>query len=277
MPPLPDVVSSLAYSLTDRTLRFDFDGPAPLTLQPPPIVHHVAQRSAAWQDLRVGRVTGTGAYFLLPRKRLGLFQSTARRDYLWQLVRESLTGRPHGSRFESGAMRRGRLLEAPALEAYAARAGYTVQSTGFVAHPTLPAGASLDGHVGEFDGVVEVKAPNTLAHLAYGLGHKCIPRDYRAQITHALWLTNASWCDFVSFDDRLPASQRLHVLRVVRDERHIAWYDGLIRAFCAELAPVTAIAAYYQTADLVLAREVHAAGARILEGRGGLSPMRRAA
>jgi YqaJ-like viral recombinase domain len=278
MPPLlNDVSTSLAYCSTDRSLLpFDL-APVSLTLQPPPIVHHVAQRSAAWGDLRVGKVTGTGAYYLLPRKRLTLLPSTARRDYLWQLVREALTGRSHASRFESHAMRCGRVVEPKALRAYAARTGYTLHTTGFVQHPTLPAGASLDAHVGDadnFEGIVEVKASVMGAHLAYGLTGR-IPRDHRAQITHALWLTNAAWCDFVSFDDRLPVGQ-LHILRVVRDERHIAWYDGLVRAFCAELTLASSVAGFFKTADLGLAREVHAVCTRQLESRGGLSPRRAA-
>jgi hypothetical protein len=105
-----------------------------------------------------------------------------------------------------------------------------------------------------------------------------VPRVYRAQVSHHLWLTGAAWCDFVTWDDRVwPARQRLHIVRVVRDERHIAWYDRCARTFLAEVAAAVQTAAFFRTADLALAREVLAYGTRALQARGGVSQPRRAA
>jgi hypothetical protein len=72
----------------------------------PPVLHDVPQRSEAWFTLRCGRLTASRAYDMLPRLRTT--DPTARRDYLWQLVQEQLTGRPHERKaFVTAAMRRG--------------------------------------------------------------------------------------------------------------------------------------------------------------------------
>ena len=241
----------------------------------PPVLHDVPQRSEAWFQLRCGRLTASRAYDMLPRLRTT--DTTARRDYLWQLVQEHLTQRVQERVVQTAPMRRGRTHEGAALEAYARYTGYTVRRTGFVAHPTLLAGASLDGHIGTFDGLVEVKVPNTARHLWYRVSGR-VPRQYRAQITHQLWLTGAQWCDFVSWDDRAwPASQQLSVVRVARNEAHIAWYDRQARAFCGELAAAVDTVRFFTTADLALAREVLTHCTRALASRGGITLRRRAA
>jgi hypothetical protein len=240
------------------------------------VFHDVPQQSEALCTLRCGRLTASRAYDMLPRLRTR--DTTARRDYLWQLVQEQVTGRPHEPRLVvTPAMRRGSEQEAAAREAYAARTGAVVHTSGFLAHPTLMAGASLDGHIGNLEGLVEIKAPATARHLWYGLSQR-VPRAYRAQITHQLWLTGAAWCDFVSWDDRVwPARQRLHIVRVARDERHIAWYDRCARTFLAEVAGAVQTTAFFKTADLALAREVLAHCTRTLQARGGVTTPRRAA
>ena len=97
------------------------------------------------------------------------------------------------------------------------------------------------------------------------------PDHYRAQITHALWLTGAQWCDFVSYDDRAWGAPKLHILRVVRDEAHLAWYDGLVRAFDAELRATVDVVRFFREGDLRTARGVYAHCTRALQLRGGLS------
>jgi len=72
-------------------------------------------------------------------------------------------------------------------------------SSGFLEHDTLMAGCSLDGHVGDFEGLVEIKCPQAATHLDY-LKTGTIPGDYYKQITHALWITGAQWCDWLSFN-----------------------------------------------------------------------------
>jgi putative phage-type endonuclease len=264
MPPLVD--SSASSSLLYPSLPFT----APVTFEAP-LVHDIAQRSAPWFALRVGNLTSSRSYAAHPRRD---GDDRARRGLVWLLVQERLTGRPHESAFQSAPMRRGRELEATAREAYSQATGWRVRTTGFLAHPTLAAGTSLDGDVDDLRGVLEIKCPNTATHLWYRATGR-IPADYRAQITHHLWITGAQWCDFVSYDNRVPAPLRLVRLRVLRDEQHLAWYDGVVRDVLAEVEAAVRVVGFFKAADLALAREVLAASTRALEFRGGIT--RRAA
>jgi hypothetical protein len=63
-----------------------------------------------------------------------------------------------------------------------------------------------------------------------------VPPDYLGQCQHAIWLTGAQWLDFVSFDDRLPESLQLFVVRLPRDEAAMAAHELLVRQFLEEVA-----------------------------------------
>jgi YqaJ-like recombinase protein len=239
---------------------------------PPIVLHLCQQRTEAWRQLRCGRLTASRAYDILPRLRAS--DEPARHDYLRQLVTEQLTGRPQEQVFVSSAMHRGLVKQDPALAAYAAHTGQRVCVSGFLAHPTLMAGCSLDAHVGgsEYHGVVEVKAPNTVTHLKYATTRR-VPRGYRAQIVHQLWMTGAPWADFVSFDDRVPRRWQLVVIRIERDAREVAEYDRCARAFLAEVErQVRTLEAlpplqFFETAPLAIARDVLAQCGQLVKAR----------
>jgi hypothetical protein len=198
----------------------------------------VVQRSAAWRLARAGRLTASRAHDALTRGRRGL-ESIARATYRQQLVVERLTGLPAPDGYVSPAMVRGRELEPAARRAYAQRTGQVVHTSGFIVHDELEAGASLDGHVGAYDGVIEIKAPNSTTHYRY-LAAGEIPPEYRDQIRHHLWITGAAWCHFVSFDDRVSGPLKLLVMRVTREELDIPGYDLFARRFLDEVRWQTA-------------------------------------
>jgi YqaJ-like recombinase protein len=239
---------------------------------PSSVLHLCQQRSEAWRQLRCGRLTASRAYDIWPRLRAS--DEPSRADYLRQLVTERLTGIPQAETFVSRAMERGRAKEAAARDAYAAHTGQVVQVSGFLTHGSLMAGCSLDGHVGDprWDGVIEIKAPNTITHLKYATTRR-VPRNYRAQITHHLWMTGVPWCDFVSFDDRVPGRWRLVVIRLTRDECPIAEYDLVARTFLAEVdTQVRALEAlpplkFFETAPLAIARDVLAQCGQLVKAR----------
>jgi predicted phage-related endonuclease len=131
-------------------------------------------------------------------------------------------------------MRRGVELEADAIRAYEASTGLMVRHTGFLAHDTLPIGCSLDGHVGEFVGLIEVKCPKRATHLEY-LRTREVPEEYQRQITHNLFVSGAQWADFVSYDDRFPAPLRLLRLRVRREDVDLEAYELILRVFLADI------------------------------------------
>jgi hypothetical protein len=47
--------------------------------------------------------------------------------------------------------------------------------------------------------------------------------------------TGRAWCDFVSYDPRLPPDLRLYVRRVMRDDARIAELEGEVISFLAEV------------------------------------------
>lgn len=229
------------------------------------------QRSNAWRLARCGRLTASRAHDILARGRRDE-ESRTRAGYRRQLVVEQLTGIPYQDAYVSGPMRRGRVQEPAARAAYAEHTGQVVDTSGFLIHEELMAGCSLDGHVGAFEGVVEIKAPNTLTHLRY-LATRSVPARYRAQMTHHLWITGARWCDFVSYDDRMPRAARLVIIRFWREELDVDGYDRAARRFLeevrAQVVPLEVLppVAFFQAAPIDVARHVLAACVHAVDGR----------
>jgi putative phage-type endonuclease len=190
------------------------------------------QRSPEWFQARAGRLTGSRAADMLATIKTG--EAAARRDLRMQLVCERLTGQPQEDGFVNAAMQRGIDLEPLAFAAYEAQTGAVAARSGFLSHTSLMAGCSLDGHVGNFDGIVELKCPKSSTHLRY-LREGGIPKDYMPQITHNLWISGAQWCDFLSFDDRFSVDLQVFYVRVERDEQAIAEYEAKALAFLAEV------------------------------------------
>lgn len=191
-----------------------------------------AQRSPEWFRARAGRLTGSAAADMLASVKTG--EAAARRDLRVRLLAERLTGQPQEDTFVNAAMQWGTDHEADAFAAYEAASGHLVRRTGFLAHTTLLAGCSLDGDVENFAGIVELKCPKTATHLGY-LDGGAIPARHLPQLTHNLWISGATWCDFVSYDPRLPADLQLFISRLTRDEAAIRAYETKARAFLAEV------------------------------------------
>ena len=109
-----------------------------------------------------------------------------------------------------------------------------VRPAGFLDHPTVKmSGASPDGLVGE-DGLVEIKCPITATHLDTLLGGS-IPGKYLTQMQWQLAVTGRRWCDFVSYDPRLPADLRLFTQRVRRNAILIGALEREVERFLAEV------------------------------------------
>lgn len=193
----------------------------------------IEQRTPEWALARVGRLTASRAADMLTTIKSGGY-STSRANLKAQLVLERLTGKPQEKGYRSAEMQAGIEREPDALLWYEAQTGQIVQRTGFIVHDELMAGASLDGHIGEFVGIVEAKSPLAATHLEY-LRTGQVPSDYQKQITHQLWITGAAWCDWFSYHPDFPESLRCRVVRVARDEAEIAKYETQARAFLAEV------------------------------------------
>lgn len=170
----------------------------------------------------------------------------SRANYMAELLTERLTGQPVDG-YTSKEMVWGTETEPQARAAYEFHSGNVVTLAEFVAHASLAAGASPDGYVND-GGLVEVKCPNTSTHIETLLGG-AIPKKYADQMQWQMACTGRAWCDFVSFDPRLPPHLQLFVRRLERDESRIEHITGEVRQFLAELdAKLTALAERYAEA-----------------------------
>jgi len=188
------------------------------------------QGTEEWFAARLGRVTASRVQDIVARTKSGY--SASRDNYMAQLVCERLTGKAAES-FTNAAMAHGTETEPLARAAYEMANGVLVDEVGFIQHPTLMAGASPDGMVGT-DGLIEIKCPQTNTHIETLLKGK-IPSKYKAQMTWQMLCTGRKWCDFVSYDPRMPEYMRLFIKRVVRDDAAIRELESEISKFLSEL------------------------------------------
>lgn len=190
------------------------------------------QRSPEWYAARAGRLTGSRAGDMLAKIQRG--EAAARRDLRLQLVCERMTGRPQEDGFVNKEMQRGIDLEAMARAEYEAATGVIVRTTGFLMADDLPVGCSLDGDIENFRGIVELKCPKSSTHLCY-LRDGIVPKEYRPQLRHNLWVSGAEWADFVSYDDRFPVELQLFKARLYRKDADIDGYEQEAFAFLKEV------------------------------------------
>lgn len=190
------------------------------------------QRTAEWFAARLGKVTASRVADIIAKTKAGEY--TAGRDNLMaQLAIERLTGQAQES-YSNSYMQWGTDQEPFARAAYEIATGQMVDECGFVPHPMIDnAGASPDGLVGD-DGLVEIKCPSTATMIETLLTQK-VPSKYITQMQMQMACTGRQWCDFVSFDPRLPAKAQLWVKRVPRDPEFILKMEVEIVKFLAEL------------------------------------------
>jgi putative phage-type endonuclease len=192
----------------------------------------IIQGSAEWFAIRAGRVTASRVADVIAKTKTGWGASRA--NYMAELIAERLTGEP-AERFTNAAMQWGTDHEPDARAAYEFFRDASVIEVGFVEHPAIAmTGASPDGLVGD-DGLVEIKCPNTATHLDTLLS-QTVPAKYVTQMLWQMACTGRQWCDFVSYDPRLPESMSLFVKRIDRDDKRIAELETDVSAFLVETA-----------------------------------------
>lgn len=196
-------------------------------------VHDVDQRSDEWRQLRAGRLTASVAGDMMATRK-DKQEAAPRRDLRTQLVCERLTGLPQEDAFLSKDMQRGIEVEPEAFAAYELETCTVVQKIGFITHNELPAGYSPDGIVGDFEGCVELKCPRASNHLRYLKG-KALPSEWVYQVAHALWITQAPWCDFATYNATFPEPLRLFRVRVYAKDLDLNAYELTLRCFLSEV------------------------------------------
>ena len=193
------------------------------------------QRSPEWHKARAGRLTGSMAHTILMKGKRAGEESKTRRDYILQLVSERIDGSGQERMFWTADMQRGVDIEPIAFGMYEALTGNMVQKSGFLQHKTLLAGCSLDGHIGDFSGIIELKCPKMATHLTYLDNAQALVNDYFVQVQHNLWITGAAFCDLVSFDNRLPGNKQMVRVRIERYDAGLPQYETAALAFLLEV------------------------------------------
>ena len=190
------------------------------------IIHRMEQGTDEWHKVKCGKISASSMSDVMAKG-----AGKTRKKYMMKVLSERLSGIPQQG-FSSPAMEWGIETEQYALAAYMAATGNDVDRVGFIEIDDL-LGCSTDGLIGD-DGILEVKCPNTATHLEYML-HGKAPSTYVAQMQSELWMTGRKWCEFVSYDPRLPEDISLFIVRVERDEEKISTIEKEVEAFIAEM------------------------------------------
>lgn len=200
------------------------------------MIHYFEQGSDEWRDYKRGKISASRVADLVPGYKGAYLAS--RKNYMAELIAEILTGN-NTEHFTSGAMEHGTETEPLARAAYEAITGSMVEQVGFVDHEQIADfGASPDGLV-NLDGSIEIKCPNTATHLDT-LINGSIKREYIYQMQTVMLCGKRAWCDFISYDPRLPDNLSIWIKRINRDDVMIAEIEAEVKKFQGELADTLA-------------------------------------
>ena len=186
------------------------------------------QRTTEWHLQRLGKPTASRFADIKPGRSKTEKWSQTTLTYMRELLSERLTGQwseQYGPAIEWGLEH-----EDEARELYESRYGWVVERIGFVERNGI--GGSPDGLVGS-DGCIEIKCPfNSGHHIDYIL-NGC--DDHMPQIQGNMYLNDRQWCDFISYDPRMPEELRLFVKRIPRDDAYIADMIARVKEFEADI------------------------------------------
>jgi len=175
------------------------------------------QDNAQWMADRMGKLTASRMHSAMKWLKNNK-ESNERFEYKMDVVTERLTNVPTEF-YVSNDMVWGKDKEEDAKEAYIEITGKNVINVGFINHPTIDyCGASPDGFVE--DGLVEIKCPKSKTHLNYIIDDK-VPEKYKAQMILQMMCTERKWCDFVSYDPRLPENMQIFIKRYEPTEQEL--------------------------------------------------------
>lgn len=195
------------------------------------MIEKVEQGTPEWFAARLGNVTASRVADVIAKTKSGY--SASRENYMAQLICERMTNTVAES-YTNAAMQWGTETEPLARAAYESIADVLVDEVGYVQHPRIErAGASPDGLVGLF-GLLEIKCPNTATHIDTLITEQ-VPTKYITQMQWQMVCTGRAWCDFVSFDPRLPNGLQMFVKRVEFDTEYAATLEIEVVKFLAEL------------------------------------------
>lgn len=198
-----------------------------------PIVEGIEQQTPEWLQMRTGMVTASRVADVIAKRQKGIGELKCRADYRTEIITEILTGRS-AEHYVTPAMEFGIENEPLGRAAYEMRLDREIQDGGFHIHDRIPRfGASPDGLIND-DGLVEIKCPTTATHVEWIVAG-VTPEEYQPQMLAEMACTGRLWCDFVSFDPRLPKKLQLFVRRFLRDDERIAAMETEVLKFLEEV------------------------------------------
>ena len=187
----------------------------------------IIQGSPEWFAQRCGKATASRISDIVAKTKSGY--STSRANYMAQLVVERMTNQVAES-YTNAAMEWGIENEGFARANYESKMNLLVTETGAIDHPTIAmSAASPDGLIDD-DGCLEIKCPNTATHIDTLLGDE-VAKKYYDQMQWQMACAERDWCDFVSFDPRMPEGLQLFIKRVPRSNLYIAELEGEVIQF----------------------------------------------
>ena len=196
----------------------------------------IIQGTPEWLQLRLGHVTASRVADIMAKTKTG--PSASRQNYLIELAIQRVTGVVEES-YKNEAMIRGTEEEPKARQAYELLTETFVEELPFVKHKTIEwFGCSPDGIIKNNDGtynLLEIKNPNSATHWSY-IKEGEPPTKYKIQMMAQMACTGAQWCDFFSYDSRMPEGSRHFLKRMMRDNKFIEEMEKEVKTFLDEVA-----------------------------------------
>lgn len=171
-----------------------------------------------WQVERLGKFTSSKIGELMSKGRgKGQEWGQMAMSYIYTKIAEKMTGVPHYIP-ETRAMEWGNDHEAEAIEKYNELTGNDATPMGKVfVKFNDNCGGSPDGFVDD-DGLIEVKCPYNSANHIETFIERIIKKEYLYQCQGNMLFSNRQWCDFISYDPRMPKDMQIVIIRVERDD-----------------------------------------------------------
>jgi hypothetical protein len=175
-----------------------------------------------WYKARAGRVTGSQAFRFLGG-------SAAQKTYLYELIEEVAIG--YSRNFQSFEMEYGLKMEPVAISLYQLLHS-NVEPSYFVIQGRYK-GCTPDGFIHD-DGIIEVKCPTRVAnHIKYI--EEGPDKKHYQQMMFNMYICEKSYCDFISYCDKVSPEKRLHVQRIEYDVEFIEDMTEKLDAFVNKL------------------------------------------
>ena len=196
----------------------------------------IIQGTPEWLQLRLGHVTASRVADIMAKTKTG--PSASRQNYLIELAIQRVTGVVEES-YKNEAMMRGTEEEPKARQAYELLTETFVEEVPFVKHKSIEwFGCSPDGIIKNNDGtynLLEIKNPNSATHWSY-IKEGEPPTKYKIQMMAQMACTGAQWCDFFSYDSRMPEGSRYFLKRMVKDNAFIDEMEKEVKVFLDQVA-----------------------------------------